>query len=96
MLAGTNCLYSLYSIETPTRPAQRAGMTKDMDNAMRGFLILLWIFWVNMAFVFGVTTVYFVRIINWRGLITAPIFALVLFAGWRLIGRSRREWNVVN
>jgi len=60
---------------------------------MRPFLILLWIFWANMLFMFGVTTVYFARVANWRGLISAPILAVVLYAGWRLWMRSRREWN---
>lgn len=79
---------------------QDAARTTGQDDegygrAMRGFIILLWIFWANLAFVFGSTTFYFVRIANWRGLITAPIFAVLLFAGWRLWTRSRRDWNAL-
>lgn len=65
----------------------------EAPDPMKQFLILLWVFWVQMMFVFGVPSVYFLRRGDWRGLISVPIFALLLFAGWRLLLRSRRDWH---
>lgn len=60
---------------------------------MKQFFVLLWILWFNLTFMFGITSIYFVRLADWRAFITVPLLALVLFWGWRLVGRTRREWR---
>lgn len=60
---------------------------------MKGFIVLMWILWLNLAFTFGVTTIYFARIANWRGFVTAPLFVAVLFFGIKLVQKSRHGWN---
>lgn len=60
---------------------------------MRGFLVLFWIFWVNMLFMFGIVTIYFVRIGYWGVFVSGPLLALVLFGGWKLAERTRHDWN---
>ena len=65
----------------------------EVSDPMKQFLILVWIVWVQMLFVFGVPSVYFLRRGDWRGLISIPIFVVLLYAGWRLLQRSRRDWH---
>ncbi len=60
---------------------------------MKQFLILLWILWVQMAFIFSITSIYFIRLGNWRGLITVPLFLFTAYCGWRLYMKSRHEWR---
>lgn len=60
---------------------------------MRGFFVLLWIFWANMLFLFGVPTIYLANIRDWRVFVSGPILLVVLFAGWKLAERTRRDWN---
>lgn len=60
---------------------------------MKQLLILMWILWVNMLWVFGVPSIYLVRIGDWRAAVSIPLFVVTLYAGWRLFLRSRREWQ---
>jgi hypothetical protein len=63
---------------------------------MKQLLIVLWIFWAQMFVVFGTTSIYFVRTSDLPRLaVSGPLFLLVLFAGWKLILRTRRDWNRV-
>jgi hypothetical protein len=61
---------------------------------MRHLLVVLWIFWAQMFFVFGVPSTYFIRTGDYARLaVSAPLFLLTLFLGWRLYVRTRRDWN---
>jgi hypothetical protein len=64
---------------------------------MKQLLIILWIFWAQMFFVFGAPSVYFVRTSDYARLaVSAPLFLITLFLGWRLFLRTRRDWNRVS
>jgi hypothetical protein len=64
---------------------------------MKQFLVILWIFWAQMFFVFGVPSIFFVRTGDYGRLaVSAPLFLIVLFLGWRLFLRTRRDWNRVS
>ncbi len=60
---------------------------------MKQFIILLWVLWAQMFWVFGVPSIYLVRIHDWRAFVTIPLFIITLFAGWRLFLRTRKEWR---
>ncbi len=61
---------------------------------MRQLLVILWIFWAQMFFLFGTTSVYFVRTSDYARLaVSGPLFLLTLVLGWRLALRTRRDWN---
>lgn len=67
----------------------------ERGSGMRSFLVLLWIFWANMLFIFGITTIYFLRIQYWGAFVSGPLLLLVLYAGWKLLGKTRHDWNMV-
>ncbi len=60
---------------------------------MKQLFILLWILWANMLWVFGIPSIYLVRLGDWRAFVSVPLFLFTLFAGWRLFIRSRQEWR---
>jgi hypothetical protein len=60
---------------------------------MKQILLLLWILWANMLWVFGVPSIYLVRLGDWRAGISVPLFLFTLYAGWRLYRRTRRDWR---
>lgn len=60
---------------------------------MKQIFVLLWIFWANMLWIFGIPSVYFIRLGDWRAFISVPLFLFTLYCGWRLFLRSRREWQ---
>lgn len=62
-------------------------------NSMKQLFILLWILWANLLWIFGIPSIYFVRLGYWQAFASVPLFLLTLFAGWRLFLRSRREWQ---
>ena len=74
-------------------PVTRWGVAKKWGEEMRGLLVLFWVFWANMLFLFGVPTIYLLTIRDWRAFVSGPILLLVLFAGWKLAERTRRDWN---
>ncbi len=67
----------------------------ETAGSMKQLFILLWVFWANMLWIFGIPSYYFlfVRHGDWRAFVSVPIFVFTLFAGWRLFLRSRREWR---
>ncbi len=67
--------------------------TRKAPRAMKQLFILLWILWANMLWVFGIPSIYLVRLGDWRAFVSVPLFLFTLFAGWRLFIRSRQEWR---
>jgi hypothetical protein len=60
---------------------------------MKQMIILLWVLWAQMLWIFGIPSIYFVRIGDWRAGVSIPLFVVTLYAGWRLWRRTRREWQ---
>ena len=60
---------------------------------MKQFLILMWVLWAQMLWVFGVPSYYFIDHGNWRAFVSIPLFIVTLYFGWRLLVRTRREWQ---
>ena len=62
---------------------------------MKQLFILLWVFWANMLWIFGIPSYYFLFLHHYSpwAFVTVPVFLFTLFAGWRLFLRSRREWQ---
>ena len=61
---------------------------------MKQLLIVLWIFWAQMFFVFGVPSIFFIRTGDYARLaVSAPVFVVVLFLGWKLYQKTRRDWS---
>lgn len=61
---------------------------------MKQFLALLWVFWVQMAIVFGLPSLYFLRTGDYTRLaISGPVFLLLLALGLGLVRKTRREWQ---
>jgi hypothetical protein len=81
---------------TTERATGRAGGHDEQRGIarMRQLLVVLWIFWAQMFFVFGVPSSYFIRTEDYARLaVSGPLFLLTLFLGWRLLVRTRRDWN---
>ncbi len=62
-------------------------------NSMKQFFVLLWVFWANLLWIFGLPSIYFVRLGYWQAFVSVPLFLVTLFVGWLLFRRSRREWQ---
>ncbi len=62
---------------------------------MKQLFILLWVFWANMLWIFGIPSIYFLFLHHFSpwAFVSVPFFLFTLFAGWRLFIRSRREWQ---
>ena len=65
----------------------------ETANSMKQLFVLLWVFWANLLWIFGLPSLYFVRMGYWQAFVSVPLFLSTLFAGWRLFIRSRREWQ---
>ncbi len=60
---------------------------------MKQLFILLWVLWAQMLWVFGVPSIYFLRISDWRAGVSIPCLFATLYFGWRLFRRTRQEWQ---
>ena len=67
----------------------------EASGSMKQLFILLWVFWANMLWVFGIPSFYFLFLHHFSqwAFVSVPLFLFTLFAGWRLFLRSRREWR---
>lgn len=86
----------ILSRATGEQPPRARRCDGGVGGGMRSLLVLMWVFWANMLFIFGITTIYFVRIGYWGVLVSGPALALLLVGGWKLVERTRRDWNVAN
>lgn len=61
---------------------------------MKQFLAVLWVFWVQMAIIFGLPSLYFLRTGDYLRLaVSGPVFVVLLTLGVLLLRKTRREWS---
>ncbi len=61
---------------------------------MKQLLIVLWVFWAQMAFVLGLPTAYFLRTGDFARLaVSGPLFLAALALGVLLLRKTRRDWS---